>query len=560
MLTATSLEKRFGAQVLFENASFQFDPGQRYGIVGANGSGKSTLLKLLTGEMSPDAGDVVIPKRLRVGVLGQDHFQYENTPIIHVVMMGHAELWKAMEEKEVLLANAENEFDVDRYSALEDIILQHDGYGLESRAAEILEGLQIPSKDHFEPLSILSGGFKLRVLLAQTLAAEPDMLLLDEPTNHLDILSIAWLEQFLVKFKGTVAVVSHDHHFLDVVSTRIVDVDYQQVTVYTGDYKAFEAAKKEARERKESEIQKQEKEIAEQKAFIDRFKAKASKARQAQSRVKRVEKMVITKLAESSRKYPKFNLKELRNSGRQVLEAVGISKAYDDNQVLRDVDLKIARGDRVAIIGPNGIGKSTLLKIITDNLEADEGVIEWGHEVRVGYFAQDHKDSLSGSDTVLSWLWDQYPTKGVGFIRGKLAEVLFTRDDVDKKVVNLSGGESARLVFAGLGVLKPNVMVLDEPTNHLDIEGIDALATGLEAYDGTLIFVSHDRWFVSRLATRIIEIRPDGVEDFKGTYPEYLAKQAGSDHLDKEAVQAKAREEKRAAKNAKKKKKKGKNK
>ncbi|TNF24808.1 MAG: ABC-F family ATP-binding cassette domain-containing protein [Deltaproteobacteria bacterium] len=553
MLTATNLSKTFGAQVLFEDANLQLNKGSRYGIVGANGSGKSTLLRIFTGAVEPSSGAIQIPKKVRVGSLTQDQFAYDDVPILHVVMMGNRELWDAMAEKEELLANAADHFDADRYTELEDIVLQHDGYSLEARAAEILAGLNIPTELHDKPLRVLSGGFKLRALLAQALASEPDLLLLDEPTNHLDILSIAWLEQFLTRFSGCAVVVSHDHRFLNTVCTHIIDVDYERVTLYTGNYEDFEASKVEDRDRKEAEIAKRQREIEEHKAFIDRFKAKATKARQAASKQKRVEKIVIEKLPESSRRYPRFKFKQRRPSGRDVLTVDGIWKSYGDNLVLSDVGFTVQRGDRLAIIGPNGIGKSTLLKIVTERLAADDGAVTWGYETHPGYFAQDHKDLLgdAGSDTLHSWLWNRAPTEPTGFVRGKLAEVLFGSDDVDKKITNLSGGEAARLVFAGLGVDQPNVLVLDEPTNHLDLEGIEALATGLSDYDGTLIFVSHDRWFVSRIATRIIEISEGGVEDFRGTYDEFLRKVAANDHLDREAVvrdaKKRAREDKRAA-------------
>jgi ATPase subunit of ABC transporter with duplicated ATPase domains len=523
MIAVTNLSKMYGGRTLFEQASFTLTVGNRYGIVGANGSGKSTLLRILTGEEDPSDGEVNVPKRARIGILRQDHFQYEHTPIVEVVMMGHEALWAAMQEKEAVLARAHEHFDADRYAELEDIVMQHDGYALESRAAEILEGLGIPAEKHREPLSILSGGFKLRVLLAQALASSPDALLLDEPTNHLDIVSIAWLEQFLGGFKGCVVVVSHDHQFLDRVCSHIIDVDYARATLYTGNYTSFEQQKVDLRDRLEGEIAKREKEIDDHKRFIERFRAKATKARQAQSRVKQMEKITIDRLPESSRRHPKFKFQQARQSGRVALELLGISKAYGEQQVLDDVSLTVRRGDRIAVIGPNGVGKSTLLRIAMGEIEADDGLVEWGHEARPGYFAQDHHNLRSGDrETVLSWLWDRDPTAVVGKIRGKLAEVLFSKDDVDKRVSALSGGEQARLIFAWLGIMEPSVLVLDEPTNHLDLEGIEALAEALKAYDGTLIFVSHDRWFVSKLATRVFEIRPDGAEDYDGSYEEFL--------------------------------------
>ena len=546
MLSVTRLGKSHGGRALFRDASLQFNPGCRYGVVGANGSGKSTLLRIMAGQEEQSEGSVSIPRKVRVGVLRQDHFEYENTPTLDVVMMGHGPLWEAIQAKERLLEDSAESFDANRYGELEEFIQDNDGYALESKAAEILAGLNIPHEQHREPLSVLSGGFKLRALLAQVLAGEPNLLLLDEPTNHLDILSIRWLEKFLVGFKGCVLVVSHDHRFLNNVCTHIVDLDYERVTKYPGDYAEFVVAKTTDRERKEAEIAKREKEIAVHRTFVERFRAKPTKARQAKSKVKQIERIVIEELPQSSRCYPKFNLKARRQSGRHVLQLDGISKAFDGNVVLHDVSLRVQRHDRLAVIGPNGIGKSTLLNIMVDRLEPDSGEVTWGYESEPGFFAQDHRELIDNQKATLeSWLWDYCPAESVGFVRGKLAQVLFKKDEVDKRVRNLSGGEAARLVFARLGIVKPTVLVLDEPTNHLDLEGIEALAEGLENYDGTIIFVSHDRWFVSRLATRILEIRPDGLEDFKGPYEEYLAR-CGDDHLDVEAVVRTARRKKRA--------------
>jgi ATPase subunit of ABC transporter with duplicated ATPase domains len=536
MIAVSDLGKSFGHQTLFTGASIQFNPGSRYGLVGANGSGKSTFLRILAGEEPPSEGTISMPKRIKLGVLKQDHFRYEEMPILEVAMMGNHEVWEAIVEKERLLERSHEEFDADRYAELEDTILRHDGYTLEARAGEVLEGLGIPTEIHRQPLSTLSGGFKLRVLLAQVLAADPDALLLDEPTNHLDILSIRWLEKFLESYKGCAIVISHDHRFLDNICTHIVDVDYETVMLYHGNYAAFEAAKHAERERKEAEIDKREKQIADHQAFVDRFRAKATKARQAQSKIKMIEKIVIEKLPQSSRRYPTFHFKQRRPSGRQVLAIEGISKSYGAKQVLKDVTLRIDRGDRVAIIGPNGIGKSTLLKIVVGQLEADSGKAEWGYETHPGYFSQDHNELAgAGKQTVEAWLWEAVPGEPIGFVRGNLGHVLFSGDDVKKTCQSLSGGEAARLVFAKLSVIQPNVLVLDEPTNHLDLEAIEALVEGLKKYDGTLIFVSHDRWFVSQLADRIVEISPKGLQDFPGTYEEYIDR-LGDDHLDAEAV------------------------
>jgi ATPase subunit of ABC transporter with duplicated ATPase domains len=548
MIAVSDLGKSFGPQTLFEGVSIQFNPGNRYGVVGANGSGKSTFLKILAGEDLPSEGTIAMAKRLKLGVLKQDHFRYEHMPILEVAMMGNHDVWEAMVEKERLLADAEREFDADRYADLEDLILRHDGYTLEARAGEVLEGLGIPTEVHRQPLSTLSGGFKLRVLLAQVLAADPDVLLLDEPTNHLDILSIRWLEKFLVEsYKGTALIISHDHRFLDNICTHIVDVDYETIMVYPGDYSAFMAAKAGERERKEAEIEKRESEIARHKEFVDRFRAKATKARQAQSKIKMIEKIVIERLPQSSRRYPTFKFQQVRPSGRQALELEGISKSYGAKKVLENVTLRVERGDRIAILGPNGIGKSTLLKIAMGEVEADTGKIEWGYETHPGYFSQDHYEvPKTSKQSTEAWLWEFVPGEPIGFVRGNLGMVLFSGDDVKKPVGNLSGGEAARLVFCKLSVTKPNILVLDEPTNHLDLEAIEALVEGLRKYDGTLIFVSHDRWFVSQLADRIFEISPRGINDFRGTYEEYLER-LGDDHLDAEAVLRMRREQKKKA-------------
>ena len=552
MISVSNLEKSYGERTLFANASFQLNPGERYGLVGANGSGKTTLLSILSGDLDPSDGSVSIPKTLRLGVLRQDQFLYEDERILSVALMGNQELWQAMVEKEQVLARAHEHFDADRYSALEETIQRHDGYAAESRAASILEGLGLPAEVHQDPLSTLSGGFKLRVLLAQVLASAPDVLLLDEPTNHLDILSIRWLEKFLQEFNGPVVVISHDHRFLDNVSTHILDVDYQTVTLYRGNYTQFMEEKRAERERREKEIDAREKEIAHHQEFIDRFRAKASKARQAQSKVRMIEKKAdeLEELPGSSRRYPTFRFAQRRASGKEVLQVKGIRKAYDDNEVLHGVDLEVRRGDKLVIMGPNGIGKSTLLKIMVGALEPDDGSVEWGYETHPGYFAQDHHEQLDGGDqTVEEWLWDFCPGKDRGFVRGHLGLMLFSGDEGQKRLSALSGGEAARLVFSRLALEQPNVLVLDEPTNHLDLEAIEALVEALKDYDGTLILVSHDRWFVKQLATRVIEISARGIRDYRGTYDEYVHA-CGDDHLDADSVVLKARQDGRGKKTA----------
>ncbi|MGD2071734.1 MAG: ABC-F family ATP-binding cassette domain-containing protein, partial [Gemmatimonadota bacterium] len=402
MISVSNLAKSYGDRTLFAGVSFQLEGGERYGLVGANGSGKTTLLNILGGRLDPDEGTVSIPGDARLGVLRQDHFLHEEDPILGVALMGIPDLWEAMVEKEALLARAEADpesFDVERFSRLEETVQRHRGYSAEARAARILEGLGLPEAVHRQPMSTLSGGFKLRVLLAQVLASEPDALLLDEPTNHLDILSIRWLEKFLQDFAGPVVVISHDHRFLDNVSTRILDVDYGTVTLYHGNYTDFVESKRAERERREKEIAAREKEIAHHQQFVDRFRAKASKARQAQSKLRMIEKKAeeLVELPGSSRRYPTFRFEQRRPSGREVLRVRGVRKAFGDNEVLHGVDLEVGRGDRVAILGPNGIGKSTLLKILVGQLEADDGTVTWGYETHPGYFAQDHRELLEGS-------------------------------------------------------------------------------------------------------------------------------------------------------------------
>ncbi len=547
MISISGLTKYFGDHTLFEDVSVQLNAGERYGLVGANGSGKTTLLNIMTGREEPSAGSVSVPKRLRVGVLRQDHYLFEQHRILDVALMGNPELWEAMVAHHELMANAHEHFDAAAYSTLEETIVRFDGYTAEARAAAILEGLGLPSAIHQQPLSTLSGGFKLRVLLAQVLASAPDVLLLDEPTNHLDILSIRWLEGFIREFAGPVVVISHDHQFLDSVATHILDVDYQHVTMYTGNYTKFVTLKKEDRERREKDIASQKREIEQTMEFVERFKAKASKARQAQSKLKMVEKKAaeMETLPVSSRRYPTFRLKEQRHSGRDVLTIAGVTKAYGDKPVLHGVNLLVQRGDRVAIMGPNGIGKSTILKIAMGEVPADGGEVEWGYETYPGYFAQDHDKQLEAQDrTAEEWVSQFCPDKGIGYVRGELALMLFSGDDPKKKLSALSGGEAARLVFTRLAIEKPNVLVLDEPTNHLDLESIEALVEGLTAYTGTLIFVSHDRWFINQLATRIVDIEPAGVTDYQGTYQEYVDWCGGKDRLDAEQVLKAARAQK----------------
>jgi ATPase subunit of ABC transporter with duplicated ATPase domains len=546
MIGIQDLGKSYGARTLFEGVSLKLVRGSRYGLVGANGSGKTTFLEIVAGDEPASDGSVAIDKAARIGVLRQDRFMRDEDMILEVAMAGDELVMGAMAEQRALVAKGSSDTaDAARLVELEDRIGAHDGYTLEARASAILEGLGIPVASHRQPLATLSGGFKLRVLLAQVLLGGPDVLLLDEPTNHLDILSIRWLEKFLAGYQGCALVISHDQRFLDNIASHILDVDYGTITLYTGNYSTFAREKTAIRERKEVANARAEAVIAEKKAWVDRFGASATKARQAQSRLKQIEKIEVEELESSSRRAPQFLFTPERKSGRDVLEINHVSKAYGEKQVLVDVSLMVRRGERVAILGPNGLGKSTLLKIATDNLAADAGTVKWGHETRVGYFAQDHHETLvDPKATPLDVIWNAVPKAETAFVRGALGRVLFSGDDVQKKVGALSGGEAARLVFCRIMVEKPNVLVLDEPTNHLDLESIEALVEALVKFEeGTLVFVSHDRAFVSALATRILEVTPQGFRDFPGTYDEYLDR-CGDDHLDADAVVLKAKKEK----------------
>jgi ATPase subunit of ABC transporter with duplicated ATPase domains len=567
MLSIQNLGKSWGARVLFEGVSLKLSIGARYGLVGANGSGKTTFLNILAGDEPASDGSTSLPREARMGVLRQDRFLSDEERILDVAMRGDKIVWDALSEQRALLAVADDDGHAEsagthraaRVAELEDVVRAHDGYTLEARATFVLEGLGIPSRAHRSPLGTLSGGFKLRVLLAQVLLGGPDVLLLDEPTNHLDILSIRWLEKFLAVYAGCAIVISHDQRFLDNVATHVLDVDYGTITLYTGNYSAFAVEKEAVRVRKQAEIDKAQAEIAHKRAFVERFRYKATKAAQAQSRLKQIERIEVEELPDTTRRTPRFLFTPARQSGRDVLAVEGISKAYPsapaaepsdgvaraDKQVLRDVSLEVRRGEKVAVIGPNGLGKSTLLRILVGRLAADDGEVRWGHEARVGYFAQDHREVLEDADaTALDVVWSARPKEGTAFVRGILGRVLFSGADVDKRVGLLSGGEAARLVFGRLMAEEPNVLVLDEPTNHLDLEAIHGLVAALRAFEGTVIFVSHDRWFVSELATRILEITPTGPNDFPGTYLEYLAR-CGDDHLDATAVVLRAKEERR---------------
>ncbi len=553
MIVLSNVTKRYGAKILFENVSVQLDPGKRYGVTGANGAGKSTLLEMIARQEDWDQGSIDIPGSLRIGVLEQNHFQYDQQRIIDTVMSGKAELWAAMVEKEKLLAGEVDNAIGERLGELEGVIAEHDGYMAEGEAAELLTGLGLAVERHTDPMRSLSAGYKLRVLLAKVLFGRPDVMLLDEPTNHLDLESIHWLNRFLVEqHKGTLLVVSHDRHFLNNVATHVADVDYRTITIYTGNYAEFVASKYENQQRAEATAQSAKKKIGELQDFVQRFGSHASKSKQAQSRLKQIEKLediVETKGAKRSslvRPFVRFEFD--KPSGRDVLRLTTVAKSFGEKHVLGDVSLNLNRGDRLGVVGRSGIGKSTLLKLLVGaskdldaetkpyTLEPDSGEIRWGHETSVGYFAQDHHEALGETakgTTPYDWLYRFDARRTKEEIRGILGRLLFSGDSALKPTEALSGGEAARLLLGKIVLGRHNVLVLDEPTNHLDIESIEGLLEGLLKFEGTVIFVSHDHHFVQRLATRIVDLRdrPAGDDrpgaelvDFSGTYEEYLAR------------------------------------
>ena len=530
MISVNNLSKSYGSQLLFAGVNLRFDPGKRYGIVGGNGSGKSTFLRLLSGLETADQGDISLPGRVVVGSVNQDHFAFETMPILKVVLDGRPDLAAALAEKEELLQQKNPS--AERLIEVEEIIAHHDGYQAESRIAAMLEGLGIPAEKHFQPMQVLSGGYKLRVLLAQCLFGEPDVLLLDEPTNHLDILSIRWLEEYLETYRGVVLVVSHDRRFLNTISTHIVDIDYGTMKMYVGNYDRFLEAKEQEDVIRRQEAARAEKRIGELQHFVTRFKGKASKARQAQSKVKQIERLGknIEAPVYSSRSWPTIAFSSRRPSGKAVLEVNGLSKSFGSLSVLDKVNFTVYRQDKIAIIGPNGVGKSTLLKILMGELEVDAGSYEWGYETYPEYFSQDHHESIPANTTPYEFLYSVDPGASIGTIRGLLGNFLFSGDDVHKNTAALSGGEAARLLLARMVLQKPNVMVLDEPSNHLDMESIESFTRALENYDGSVLLVSHNRYLVDRVATRVLELKPRSMEMFDGSYREFLEK-VGVDHL-----------------------------
>lgn len=525
MITVKDVSLSFGSRILYENVNLSFDAGNRYGLIGANGSGKSTFLKILIGDMEPSSGSIHIAPGLRVGVLRQDHYHYDEFTVLNTVLMGHKELWEVMQERERMYSLPEmTEEEGMRVGELENAFAEMDGYSAEYFAAELLEGLGIPVAQHGELMSSLTGGFKLRVLLAQVLFGRPDILLLDEPTNHLDLDSIRWLENFLIQHEGTMIIISHDRHFLNEVCTHMADVDYREIRLFPGNYDYFSAASSLAREQLLAENARNQEKISELKDFVSRFSANKSKAKQATSRQKQIEKIELHEIRPSSRVSPYIKFTSKNPLGKQVVSVDGVNKSYGDQHVLKDIKFDLMQGDKVAIIGTNGIGKTTLLNVMLGQLEPDSGSVTWGKSAEPTYFTQDHHESIPKDTTLYEWLHSFDEKADQQTIRGILGRMLFSKNEVHKSTEVLSGGESARMMLSKMLLMEGNVLVLDEPTNHLDLETIDALTKSLVDFDGSVILVSHARQLITDVANRIIELTPNGFIDFQGSYDEYLTK------------------------------------
>lgn len=534
MLSVNNVSMRFGAQVLFEDVTCTFSAGRRYAVSGPNGAGKSTFMRILTGEIEPSKGSVTRPKKM--GVLRQDQFAFDEFRVVDTVIMGNVFLWKALVERDALYAKPHEELtDADgmRLGELEGIIGEEGGYTAEADAAALLDGLGVESELHERKMGELQGGQKVRVLLAQALFGNPSALLLDEPTNNLDLDSVHWLQKYLLDYEGVLIVISHDRHFLNSVCTHTADIDYETIILYNGGYDDMIVAKTHIRARIESENAQREKKIAQLNEFIARFSA-GTRSAQATSRKKEVERLQTTELAKSNiqRPYIRFDMK--RNSGKHPLEIRSVEKSYDGLKVIPRFSAEVHRHEKIALMGRNGAGKTTLLKSLVLNapgfIEEDDrqfringGEVRWGHEVAVGYFAQDHGESITKGLTAMEWLWQFEPSANQQELRGLMGQMLFSGDDALKPTSALSGGERARLIFCRLMLQKPNVLVLDEPTNHLDLESINALNIALQRFDGTVLFVTHDHDVIDEVATRIWHFHGGKIEDFKGTYEEFVA-------------------------------------
>jgi ATPase subunit of ABC transporter with duplicated ATPase domains len=527
MISVQGVSMRYGSKVLFDDVTATFSAARRYGLTGPNGAGKSTFMKLLTGELPPQRGSIVRPEK--VGVLRQDHFAFDRFRVIDTVIMGNTRLWGALEEREALYAKGAEMTDADgmRLGELEGIVGDEDGYSAESDAAVLLQGLDIPDALHQRTMAELQGGQKVRVLLAQALFGHPQALLLDEPTNHLDLESIHWLREFLVRYEGTLIVISHDRHFLNAVCTHTADIDYETIIAYTGGYDEMVMAKTQIRGQIETQNAQREKKIAQLNDFIARFSA-GTRSSQVQSRRKEVERLQTTELARSNIQRPYIKFAMNRPSGRLAMECSGVNKAFGARRVVRDFDAIVNRGEKIVLVGRNGVGKTTLLRALMADApgiapqpgDIDAGTVRWGHEVSVGYFPQDSTGLIEKGMTAVEWLHRFDPDAARQDIHGLLGQMLFSGEEGLKPTDALSGGETARLLFCRLMLQKPNVLVLDEPTNHLDLEAINALNIALQRFEGTVFLVTHDEDLMDEVGTRVWRFGADGIDDFKGTYEE----------------------------------------
>lgn len=536
MICIENLEMHYGPQILFADVNLQLLPGYHYGLTGSNGSGKSTFLKILNQREHPSSGRVRLPNRCKIGFLEQDQFKYDQYTLIETVLSGREKLYQAhLKMQELINKESFSQEESDLYSNFESEYAREGGYTSESEAAKMLEGLGLEASRHDQPMETLSGGYKLRVLLARVLFSEPDLLLLDEPTNHLDLYSIRWLELYLKKFPGILVMTTHDREFMNATSTHILELDYGTIRSYKGNYDQYVRLEEESRALREATFEKSEKKKEELQKFVDRFRAKASKARQAQSKAKLIEKledkMNDNAFKTSTRRPPRIKLSSPKGSGRVVLKIQNLNKAFGELKVLNNISFELERGEKMAILGPNGIGKSTLLKIITGQTSPDSGKATLGHAVKFSYLPQNLDDCFQAGGSVLTWLNNQLPEESEGNIRKTLGNMLFSGDDAHKSVLTLSGGEKARLLIARIILEQHNLIILDEPTNHLDLEAIDELTRALKNYQGTLLFVSHNRWFVNKLATRILEIKHDATRCFDGGFDTFL--EQSTDHLDR---------------------------
>ena len=527
MLSTANITMQFGPKPLFENISVKFGNGNRYGLIGANGCGKSTLMRILGGDLAPTSGNVSVDANERIGKLRQDQFAFEHHTVLDTVIMGHDRLWQVKQERDRIYSQADiSDADGMKVAELEAEFAELDGYTAEARAGELLLGVGIPIEQHGGPMSAVAPGWKLRVLLAQALFADPDILLLDEPTNNLDINTIRWLEEMLNARASTMVIISHDRHFLNRVCTHMADLDFGELRVYPGNYDEYMTASTQIRERQLEDNAKKKAHIAELQTFVSRFSANASKAKQATSRARQIEKIQLEEIKPSSRANPFIRFEQEKKLYRLALEVKRLSKGYTETALFSGLNLTIEAGERVAVIGTNGIGKSTLLRCLVRDLKPDHGMIKWAENAAIGYFAQDHAADFATDMTLFDWMsqWKK-PSDDEQAVRSVLGRLLFSQDELKKSVRIISGGEQGRMLFGRLMLQRPNVMVMDEPTNHLDMESIESLNAALENYPGTVIFVSHDREFVSSLATRIIELSPRGVANFNGNYDDYLHSQ-----------------------------------